>query len=189
MDDFAVSAETMVAENELLRNEIEQLQYELVEREAQLAETATPMLGDPAFDETATSQLVDRLEQLLDELERGDGRIGALEQLLQAAEETTRAEQEERRQLEAWVTDIGTRITEREQDWEAESNSLRHRLEEVSHQRDQLARKTKEEPSAVEPGDPDRRALAQLCEENSQLQHALASSHQEQARLADQIQQ
>ena len=191
MDDFAVSAETMVAENELLRNEIEQLQLELAEREALLAEAASSAAtcDDPFIDETATSELVDRLEQLLDELERSDGRIGALEKLLLAAEETSHAEQEERRQSEAWVTDIETRIIEREQDWEAEARALRRRVEDSARQRDQLMREAGSAAPAASNVDPDRTAIGQLCEEKAQLQRALDEAHQERTRLAEKLQQ
>jgi chromosome segregation ATPase len=130
---------------------------------------------------------VDRLEQLLDELQQSDGRIAALEQLLQASEESTRAEQEERRQLEAWVTDIETRIVEREADWSAEKNVLRSRLQEVTEERAQLSERLKHTAESRSRSGPDPAMLEHLRAENARLQHALHETQNERTRLTEQI--
>ena len=77
----------------LLRGEVEQLQWELADRDQRLTELQdahspeppdgageTPQLED-------TSKLVGRLEELLDELEQSDRRIADMEQLLRSADE------------------------------------------------------------------------------------------------------
>src|SRR5262249_20519762 len=90
---------------ELLRAEVSQLEQELADRDARLAElTAAVTAGESAGGDHAESSpdtlaLVARLEQLLDELERKDERTAALEEMLRVAEEASRAEQEERCQI------------------------------------------------------------------------------------------
>ena len=175
------------AEIELLRAEIEQLQYELAERDAQLMEAGGADQPEAEVDDTATRHLVDRLEQLLDELQQSDGRMNALEELLQASEESTRAEQEERRQLEGWVADIETRIVEREANWKAETKRLQRRLDEVNEERTQLAERLK--LAAESSSDPKSgpALLEHLRAENLRLQQALDQTDEERTRLDKQL--
>ena len=61
-----------------------------------------------------TDQVLQRMEELIEEANRSDERAGLLEEMLHAAEDATRAERDERSQLEAWLTDIERRIGSRE---------------------------------------------------------------------------
>ena len=129
---------------ELLRDEVTQLQAELSQRDAQWTERSPsavpPAESVPSEMAPASEGLLDRLEQLLNELDRKDEHTRSLEDLLAKAEEATKAEREERAHLEAWVTDIEERIGARESEWEATVASLRRQLEERTHQRDDAER-------------------------------------------------
>lgn len=129
-------------EIELLRTEIDQLRFELAERDAQLDTVREPNLGpEPARDEDdQTIQLVNRLEELLEELKASDDRVRGLEDLLRASDQATQAERDERRQLESWVTEIEQRVAERESESEAELSRLRSQLDETTarHKRTQV---------------------------------------------------
>jgi chromosome segregation ATPase len=137
---------------ELLRDEVTQLQGELADRDARLAELAQGVPSDAeALMALPTSEgLLDRLEQLLDELDRKDEHVRSLEELLAGAEEATKAEQEERRQLESWVTDIEQRIGARESEWQATLSCLRRQLEQRTEERDR-AESALEEAAADSP--------------------------------------
>ena len=68
---------------DILRAEVEQLQLEVAERDAQLAEAlATKREAEPTLDEATVTNLMERLEEMLDELDRSDERTGTLEELL-----------------------------------------------------------------------------------------------------------
>jgi hypothetical protein len=120
-------------EVEWLRMEVEQLRIELAERDALVQQLGNP--GDPTepeFDEDSENlSLVNRLEELLDELQSSDVRVRGLEDLLQASDEATRAEQEERLQLESWVTEIEQRVAQREAEATAELSRVMDRLKEA----------------------------------------------------------
>ena len=78
------------------------------------------------------------MERLLYELDQSDQRIAAFEEAMRLTEETSRAEAEEKRQLEAWVQDIEKRIAEREAESQAECDVFRQRLEQANEERGQL---------------------------------------------------
>jgi hypothetical protein len=127
----------------LLRAEVEQLQAELAQHDVQIAEMtemaaleANSGVADVVEPHEDTTALVERLEQLLDELERKDEQVAALEDLLNATEAASRADQEERRQLEAWVRDIEGRIGQRESEWKAAEEKLLRRIDELAAERD-----------------------------------------------------
>lgn len=93
----------------LLRAEIEELQTALAQRDADSRFNhddemnhgrSAGMVADDA------DEVLHRMQELIDEANRSDERVAILEELLHAAEDTHRAEQEERNQLEAWVGDI-----------------------------------------------------------------------------------
>ncbi len=135
-------------ENDLLREEIAHLQRELSERDAELesyrrqtqADGADPFdsrlasTGTTPADDENVLRLVQRLEELLDELQKSDGRISALEELLRASEEAKQAEQDEREQLESWVGEIEQRLALREAEMEAEVDRLKSRNQELQAQ-------------------------------------------------------
>jgi hypothetical protein len=136
-----------------LQAEIEQLQYELMERDAlivELTHRCDEQQND--WDDDSDDVLLGRLEELLTELERNDERSAMLEQLLQAAEEKNRADQDERRQHGNWVEDIESRLGEREEEWRSECQSLSHRVETLVAERDELMQQLSRPNSSVAQG-------------------------------------
>lgn len=127
---------------ELLKAEVEQLQTEVAQRDAKILELGEAAEAgarpDAEEDSPDTAALVDRLERMLDELQASDERAVGLENLLREADEATRAEQEERKQLAAWVGDIEERIAQREAEWRADEQVLQQRLEELTQERQQF---------------------------------------------------
>lgn len=198
-EDDAVSQETI----ELLSAEVEHLQTELQERDLQLEELAQSisvgenngLANDGA---TAPDQPLERLEQLLDELERGDERGAALEGLLQAEEEARLAERDERDQLEAWVDEIEQRIGQREEGWEAEIATLKRQLDDATNERNHLEQRlhaataaAPPEPNRDEPADESTietsEVVADLRSQNSELREELEGARAEQRRLQEEL--
>lgn len=120
---------------ELLQMEVEQLRFELAERDVQLQSlrdaASNSSNDDNQVDDTQTLKLVDRLEDLLDELQVSDERVKGLEELLRLSDQATQAEKEERSQLEVWVTEIENRVAQREAESQAEIGRANKRLEEA----------------------------------------------------------
>ncbi len=128
----------------LLQAEIECLQSDLLDKDRQLADLEglieSQSLEAAGVDDSQTETLVARLEQLLEELDGSDQRIRVLEDLLQAEQDVTRAQQEERAQVEAWLNDIERRITSREEEWKAERETLLRRVDQIKAERDEADR-------------------------------------------------
>jgi pSer/pThr/pTyr-binding forkhead associated (FHA) protein len=105
-----------------LQLEIEQLRFDVAARDAELRRLteANDSVPVDATDNDETVRLVNRLEDLLEELHSSDDRISGLEELLRVSDEATRAEQEERRQLELWMAEIEQRVVQRESESKAE---------------------------------------------------------------------
>ncbi|MEL7497476.1 MAG: FHA domain-containing protein [Planctomycetota bacterium] len=140
-EEFSIDVHADISSDEddettMLRMELEQLRFEIAERDSQIAslkdqrEVETTEL----LDDQQTLKLVSRLEELLDELKHSDERVGNLEELLRRSDEATQAEQEERRQLESWVGEIEQRISSRESEYEAEIEGLQVRLKRTQEQ-------------------------------------------------------
>ena len=110
--------------------EVDQLRFELAERDAQVqklsSNRAQPEFDDDENDETV--RLVNRLEELLDELQTSDERVRGMEELLRASDQATQAEREERCHLESWVEEIEQRVAQREAESAAELSRLQMRL-------------------------------------------------------------
>ncbi len=127
-------------ELELLRMEVEQLRFELAERDGQshfaggnFEDFDSNLNHESNFvDDDQTVQLVNRLEELLEELQSSDKRIRGLEELLQFSDQAAQAEQEERHQLESWVAEIEQRVSQREAESEAELGRVLNRLKECN---------------------------------------------------------
>ncbi|MGI9518360.1 MAG: FHA domain-containing protein [Pirellulaceae bacterium] len=137
-----LASDPMLADDsELMRAEIEHLHAELAQRDTELSEAinSSGPVNESPVDDTETTKLVDRLEQLLDELGEADERVRNLEEMVQVADEATHAEHEERKQLESWVSEIETRIADREQQWRAREEKLQARLEEAARQQQEAA--------------------------------------------------
>lgn len=144
IDDDQVDAEIV----QLLKSEIEDLRIQVAERDEQLAElSGMPTSADDDSqhgrsqhsdsDEFGSVDLVQRVDDLLAELEEHDERVATLQELLQVSEIQNQAEQEERNCLEQWLNEIEKRIGDRDAEWQAEQDSLRERLVAVSQERDQ----------------------------------------------------
>ena len=170
---------------DLLRDEVSQLQAELAARDAQLAELEqlTPDETDTPQGAPASEGLLDRLEQLLDELDRKDEHLRSLEDLLRTAEEATKAEHEERAQLEAWVADIEQRFGARESEWEATVTELRRQLDERTSERDRAEGALEEAAcdSQADAGDLHERLVRNLREQVAGLERRLAESERQAA--------
>ena len=122
-------------EENLVRSELEHLQRELVQRESRIHELEA--LGcmqlehfGPAVESTSEEieRLVERVEGLLDELEQSDERIRQLEESLKLSEEASEAEKQERLNLENWVCQIEQKVSVREEEWDAQRESLNREI-------------------------------------------------------------
>lgn len=125
---------------EILKSEILDLQSALAERNSETDTTrGVPCRpeAEAALTPEAAEKLVDRLEQLLSELQQRDDQIATLTGLLQLAEEAHRAECDERNQMQEWLRDIEERFGTREQDWQAERGELQRQIASVGAERDQ----------------------------------------------------
>ena len=130
-DDTKNEFDPMTADDsELMRAEIEHLQRELETREEEIQQLISggASAGAAPSEDFETEKLVGRLEQLLAELDESDRRAKSLETMLQASDDATEAECEERRQLETWVSEIEDRVIAREQQWKAAEEKLLGRL-------------------------------------------------------------
>lgn len=114
----------------MLRLEVEQLRYELVERDSIISalRDAEANESTDVIDDGQTLKLVNRLEELLVELKFSDERVRNLEELLRLSEEATLAEKEERDQLESWVGELEERVDSRGTEYQAEIERLEKRL-------------------------------------------------------------
>ena len=118
-------------EASLLLMELEQLRFELADRDSQILAFKNERDSSAqatTVDDDDTLKLVSRLEDLLVELKTSDGRIQNLEDLLRLSDEATAAERDERAQMEAWVLEIENRVGQREVESEAEIGSLKKQL-------------------------------------------------------------
>ncbi len=141
-------------EVELLRMEVEQLRFEIAERDSQLQSLSEGQAFCNDQDERQleaeedTIRLVNRLEDLLEELQSTDKRARGLEELLRVSDEATRAEQEERSQLESWVSEIEQRVSQREAEAEAEMARFKRRFQDLQAQLQQSQMHLKQALSA-----------------------------------------
>jgi hypothetical protein len=159
----------------LLQAEVEQLQLELADRDARLAEMTTwsNECGAPGIRDDAQSPemeaLAERLEELLDELEKSDERVVVLEEQRRLTEEACEAEREERRQLDAWINEIERRVAQRDREREAENQSLRHRVDELVAERSRLEQQLKVAGHQGQPGQGEAQLMQALRDENARL--------------------
>lgn len=174
---------------EFLRAEVAQLQYELAERDAQLAELTEMSAGrsrDLDDDDEEDRVLLARLEEMLVELEQSDQQSAVLERMLASSEEKSRAEQEESRQLTAWVDDIEARLSEREAEWRAEQEALQYRVNSALQERDQLLQQLTERAQSDDAplGSAEAEELRTM---NLQLRQSLHQSEDKLAHLEQQL--
>lgn len=173
----------------LLQGEVDVLLDELACRDDRIRELEQQVGrgGTEPGGEISAAQL-DRMEQLLAELEHGDERVARLEELLAAAEEAGQAEQEERRQLEAWLADIELRVTEQEQQWQAERDSLLRQLEQARELGSAVEQSESATDSAAVSAPQDAARNRQLEAEIQQLKTAAVDQNDEiERRVAEKV--
>lgn len=108
----------------LLEDELELLRSELAERDSRLMEleelNVAGAAGGLVAEENSEQDGSEKIQELLEELERNDQRIRMLEDLLRLTEDASQAEKEERHQIESWINGLEQRVAEREAEWKAE---------------------------------------------------------------------
>ncbi len=133
----AGDAQSSQEEAQLLRVEIDQLRHELGARDSLILQLRDSADRGGRIDNSQTEQLVNRLEDLLSELETSDDRIRGLEDLLRISDQANASEREERLQIENWVNELEVRISQRESEGKAEVERLTKRLQEANSARQQ----------------------------------------------------
>ena len=184
--------ESQNEEVELLRLEVEQLRFELSERDSMLessGRTGTSGLDEEEDDQTV--QLVNRLESLLEELQDSDARVRGLEDMLRASDQATQAERDERKQLESWVTEIEERVRQRESESEAELARLQALLSEVTFRhkqtQHQLRQVLQSKDSTGTANDASNELVLKLREQVEELEQRLEESSQENSTLQQRV--
>lgn len=173
---------------DMLRAEILQLQYELAERDAQLGELAESVAtSDTPPDEASSDQLLGRIEELLDELDRNDARMATLEELLIAAEEANCAEREERRQLESWVADIETLVSEHDKTRSVEVETLKQHVTTLVAERDDLMQQLSRPASGKQLDQADTEEVAKLRVQVAHLGQQLQAANATASRFEDEL--
>ena len=171
---------------QVLQAEIEYLRAELAQRDADqscdAANDGAASVAEPDDDVLA------RMQELIDEADRSDERVAILEELLHAAEDANRAEQEERQHLEGWLGDIETRIGQREEEHAGEIDLVRNRLEEAVAQQEQLQNRLKR-AAGGDAGQQYEEALEELQLKHQQLQEQLEEVQKENLSLQQRLEQ
>jgi len=125
---------------ELLQAEILDLQTALADRDHDQLGTSSSAATDADREDLLSKpeaeKLVERLEQLLQELQQRDDQIATLTEFLEATEAANRAEQEERSQIDSWLSDIEQRCGDREQEWRSQQAKLQSELNAIAAERD-----------------------------------------------------
>jgi pSer/pThr/pTyr-binding forkhead associated (FHA) protein len=191
LDEMEADPHTM----EMLRAEMEQLQWDLADRDQQLEELRAQLSAQdgtfaeepPASDVDAA--LVTRLEELLDELDRSDQRIGQLEESLRCADEATQAAREERRHIDEWVNDIERRLREREEEQQAEHEVLQQRLAETISDRDDLEERLRRYAAKPATADVSKQELDRLGQKNAELQKQVECLRDERNQLSEKLEE
>jgi len=120
-------------ELKLLRDEIENLQFELAERDRQMPSThgnqTDEMTEDSAELEALVEQFEARMKEMARELESSEDRIRTLNDLLQACEEANIAERDERQHMEKWLAEIESRLGETDEALKLEVEQLQLRCQ------------------------------------------------------------
>ncbi|MEM9588492.1 MAG: FHA domain-containing protein, partial [Planctomycetota bacterium] len=174
----------------ILRNEVDNLQSLLVQREAELEATksSTESSETPGVCDEESSRLLGRVQDLLDEAECHDERVGVLEDLLNASEHATRDEQEERAQLESWVGSIESRFEKLESQWKAELESMNKQMLAAIAERDRVQRMLKDAASQGSAAPQQfEETLERLQEENRHLADDLRRAQRERDQLSHQV--
>jgi DNA repair exonuclease SbcCD ATPase subunit len=163
----------------LMQAEIEDLQAALAQRDAERFHDSSDEQSDGGHPARESDEVLQRMQELVDEANRGDERVAVLEEMLHASEDANRSEQEERHQLEAWVGDIEKRIGQREDEHVAELEALRQRLEESNQRIDRLQQQLRQAAHSGNAPKQYEETLENLQESNKQLQEKFAESQKQ----------
>lgn len=174
-DVFELEADTFDRETvELLQLEIEALRTELAERDSQ---SFVPSVeSHPAESANAEpDEVLDRMKQLVDEANRSDERASLLEEMLHAAEDANRSEQEERNHIEAWVGEIEQRVGDREDEHRAEIGVLQRRITEADSRQATLQKRIQQAAFNGSAPKEYEDTLTSVQQENQTLQSKVAA--------------
>ena len=167
-----------------LKQQVELLNNQLAQQDAELENQHSNTHGNDEadIDSEETERLVGRLEELLSELEQADQRVESMEELLRLSEETVRAEHDEREQLEKWVGQIETLISQKEGEFANERNQLLDQLENSNEARQELQEQIQgmiqqRERSGGNAGN--EQLMNQLREQNDRLRDELTNTNSE----------
>lgn len=178
---------------DLLRAEIDDLRAALARRDAQLeaaktVDTDEDWIGaEDLLEADESTSLMSRMQELIDEADCADERMGVLQDLLHSSEVAMQAEQEERVQLEAWVRDIEQRIGQREDEHLAEIEGLRRRIEEATRERDLVQRQVNDAASSGGAPQLFEETLERLQQQNNELQEKYAEVAKENTALKSRL--
>lgn len=120
-----------IDELQTLRMENEQLRFELSQQGSNSSQNSDLLSREQ------TVKLVSRLEDMVVELKRSDARALEMEELLRSADQATQDEQEERKQIEKWVSELESRVTQRESEAAGEIQTLKKLLAEARQSQQQ----------------------------------------------------
>ena len=171
-------------EVQLLRMEVDQLRFELAQRDS-IAQS------DDLLDRQQTERLVLRLEELLSELKKSDVRTRELEELLRDSDQAANDEKEERKNIEKWIGELESRVNQREEEAESEIQQLKKQLTEARS----LQQKTNERLQGIiehKTGEEDSDSseiVNQLKEQVRSLQEQLKTAHGENQKLERQLEE
>ena len=187
-----------IDELEQLQQEVEQLRFEIAERDNRIAEMEThsevesfyepesnALPEQDSFDDDPSIQIANRLEELIDELQSSDDRIRTLEDLLEASDQAAQAEKDEREQLESWINEIEQRVSIREQETQAELNRVKKKLAESQREVNQAKVRMRKLTESQSQGAPrtDGAVANELQSEIAGLQNRIALLEKENDEL------
>ena len=183
-------------EIEWLKMEVEQLRFALAEQDSNSGvysefnttgnvESLSESDDLDALDDNQTLRLVNRLEELLEELRSSDDRVRGLEEVLELSDQATQAEREERLQLVSWVSEIEDRVANRDAESVAELNRVKSQLLDSQSRyrvtQSQLKKLTCTEGKFVTENTAE--LLSELQEQIENLQLQLTKSNEENEKL------
>lgn len=123
---------------DLMRQEIEALQQELEKRNSQdfaFELSCENVTAEQLPKREEVEKLVERLEDLVDELQQKDEQIQVLQDLVLAGDTANQAEQEEREQLAKWLGEFEDRFELLTGEWQAEKDQLKEKVERLELER------------------------------------------------------
>ncbi|MDA0659218.1 MAG: FHA domain-containing protein [Planctomycetota bacterium] len=185
-----LSDETLQLLQEEIVNLQQQLQEQIIETDRLRTKHQAPSHDSPLTATPSTDSIKpQRTLELLDELERSDERIASLEELLLITEEASLAEQEERRQIEAWIGEVEIRFGQREAETTAEMEVFKRKLHDTLAERNRLEVRLQAAASPQGSREAFQETLDQLRTQNSTLVAELEQQQQHVSSLERNVEQ